>query len=199
MAKPKKKKLKDSAGKSKQPTAPVSSQPETATAAADADATAAADGAQPAAKPKRKRKSKVAIPDTAVAAATAAEALAEAPAGPSAEAPASLKSKGRKPKDTSSALPGSWRANQARTDVKRGQFTKQEKDTLKQAARLYAQEHSLAESSDDFSWLFNTRSSGNRKDVAGAWQTIAQSLPHRTYKSVYACGTRMLNELNYQV
>ncbi|KAL0027351.1 hypothetical protein WJX79_003122 [Trebouxia sp. C0005] len=88
-------------------------------------------------------------------------------------------------------------ANQARTDVKKGKFTKQEKDTLKQAAHKYAQDNGLP--SDDFAWLLNKpRTSGNRKDVAGAWQTIAQSLPHRTYKSVYACGSRMLSELNYQ-
>ena len=59
------------------------------------------------------------------------------------------------------------------------------------------QEHSLP--SEDFGWLFNTRGAGNKREAAGAWQTIAQCLPHRTYKSVYACGTRMLHELNYQV
>ena len=81
--------------------------------------------------------------------------------------------------------------------MKRGKFSKQEKDTLKQAAQEYAQEHSLP--SNDFSWLFNTRTSEHKSEAAGAWQVIAQSLPHRTYKAVYACGTRMLHELNYQV
>ena len=90
-----------------------------------------------------------------------------------------------------------WDADQARTDVKKGKFSKQEKDTLKQAAQEYAQEHSLP--SEDFSWLFATRTSEHKKEAAGAWQVIAQSLPHRTYKAVYACGTRMLHELNYQV
>ena len=81
--------------------------------------------------------------------------------------------------------------------MKKGKFSKQEKDTLKQAAQEYAQEHSLP--SEDFSWLFATRTSEHKKEAAGAWQVIAQSLPHRTYKAVYACGTRMLHELNYQV
>ena len=81
--------------------------------------------------------------------------------------------------------------------MKKGKFSKQEKETLRQSAHSYALEHSLPTA--DFSCLFNTRTGGHKKAAAGAWQNIAQSLPHRTYKSVYACGTRMLHELNYQV
>ena len=206
-AKPKKRKHKDGAGKSKQPGASDPSQPTAAEAVAndalaqEGELPAAAAGVQPAVKPKRKRKSKAALPDDP-AAASAAEAPSEAPAAAdTAQAPKARKRKAVQATDpnSSSAVPvaNSWRADLKRTDVKKGKFTKQEKDTLKQAALSYAQEHGLA--TDDFTWLFGTRTAGNRKEVAGAWQAIAQTLPHRTYKSVYACGTRMLHELNYQV
>ena len=191
--KPKKRKHKDSAGKSKQPSAAEDSQID-AIVAPHAEAQ---EPEQPAVKPKRKRKSKV---DAAAEAAAAAEAPSDVPAA-AATAQTAKKATAALAKESScSTLPvlNSWRANQARTDVKKGKFTKQEKDTLKQAAQTYAQDNGLP--SDDFSWLLNkARTSGNRKDVNGAWQTIAQSLPHRTYKSVYACGSRMLSELNYQV
>jgi len=196
--KPKKRKHKDSASKSKQLSAADGSQIDAAEAGAPHAEAQAPE--QPAVKPKRKRKSKVDA--TAAAEAAAAEAPSDAPAAAAtAKTPKATKATAALAKESScSTLPvlNSWRANQARTDVKKGKFTKQEKDTLKQAAQTYAQDNGLP--SDDFSWLLNkARTSGNRKDVNGAWQTIAQSLPHRTYKSVYACGSRMLSELNYQV
>ena len=193
--KPKKHKHKDSTSKSKQPSAADGSQIDAVVAGATH---AEAQGPeQPAVK--RKRKSKV---DATAVAEAASDAPSEAPAAAAAvKTPKAKKATAAMAKESScSTLPGmnSWRANQARTDVKKGKFTKQEKDTLKQAAQTYAQDNGLP--SDDFSWLLNkARTSGNRKDVNGAWQTIAQSLPHRTYKSVYACGSRMLSELNYQV
>ncbi len=196
--KPKKRKHKDSASKSKQPSAADDNQADAVEAGAPQ---AEAQGPeQPAVKPKRKRKSKVDA--TAAAEAAAAEAPSDVPAAAAAaQTPKAKKATAALAKKSScSTLPvlNSWRANQARTDVKKGKFTKQEKDTLKQAAQTYVQDNGLP--SDDFSWLLNkARTSGNRKDVNGAWQTIAQSLPHRTYKSVYACGSRMLSELNYQV
>ncbi len=188
--KPKKRKHKDSASKSKQPSAADGSQIDAVEAGAPQAEAQALE--QPAVKPTRKRKSKVDA-TAAAASAAAAEAPSDAPAAAAATAAMAKES-------TYSTLPvlNSWRANQARTDVKKGKFTKQEKDTLKQSAQTYAQDNGLP--SDDFTWLLNkARTSGNRKDVNGAWQTIAQSLPHRTYKSVYACGSRMLSELNYQV
>jgi hypothetical protein len=196
VVKPKKRKHKDGASKSQRPTAVDNSQIDAVEAGAPH--AEAQEPEQPAVKPKRKRKSKV----DATAAAEAADAPSDAPAAAAtAKTPKAKKARAATAKESSSStLPGinSWRANQARTDVKKGKFTRQEKDTLKQAALTYAQDNGLA--SDDFAWLLNkARTSGNRKDVAGAWQTIAQSLPHRTYKSVYACGTRMLSELNYQV
>ena len=206
-AKPKKRKHKEGANKGKELKASDPSKPTAAAAvvndaiAQEGELPAAADGVQPAVKPKRKRKSKAALPDDPVAA-SAPEAPSEAPAAAeAAQAPKARKRKAVQTTDpnSSSAVPiaNSWRADLKRTDVKKGKFTKQEKDTLKQAALSYAQEHGLA--TDDFTWLFGTRTAGNRKEVAGAWQAIAQTLPHRTYKSVYACGTRMLHELNYQV
>ena len=97
------------------------------------------------------------------------------------------------------ALQSSWRENAKRQDVKKGKFTKQEKDTLKQAAVAYAQEHNLP--TTDFAWLFCTRSlnSEYKGQATGAWRSISESLPHRTNKAVYACGTRMLHDRNYQV
>ena len=196
--KPKKRKHKDSASKSKLPSAANDGQIDAIeTGAPHAEAQ---EPEPPAVKPKRKRKSKVDA--TAAAEVAAAEAPSDAPAAAAAaKTPKAKKATAALAKESScSTLPvlNSWRANQARTDVKKGKFTKQEKDTLKQAAQTYAQDNGLP--SDDFSWLLNkARTSGNRKDVNGAWQTIAQSLPHRTYKSVYACGSRMLSELNYQV
>ena len=195
--KPKKRKHKDSASKSKLPSAADGSQIDAVEAGAPH--AEAQEPGQPAVKPKRKRKSKV---DATAAAEAAADAPSDAPAAAAAaQTPKAKKATAAMAKESSnSTLPGmnSWRENQARTDVKKGKFTRQEKDTLKQAAHTYAQDNGLP--SDDFAWLLNkARTSGNRKDVAGAWQTIAQSLPHRTYKSVYACGSRMLSELNYQV
>ena len=194
--KPKKRKHKDSASKSKLLSAAGDSQIDAVEAGAPH--AEAQEAEQPAVKPKRKRKSKVDA--SAAAEAAASEAPSDAPAAAAAAKTPKKSAAALAQESSCSTLPAlnSWRANQARTDVKKGKFTKQEKDTLKQAAQTYAQENGLP--SDDFSWLLNkARTSGNRKDVNGAWQTIAQSLPHRTYKSVYACGSRMLSELNYQV
>lgn len=180
-------------------------------ATADTAGPAVGEGSQPDSqpKPKRKRKSKAAAPE-AVAAATAGSDAAAAEAA-SGQTPLPKK-RGRKPKAGTAQGPSSsaavaaagaaagvslWREDQQRTDVKKGKFSKQEKETLKQAAVAYAQEHGLP--TDSFEWLFNVKASENKKQAAGCWRTIAQSLPHRTYKSVYACGTRMLHAMNYQV
>ena len=61
----------------------------------------------------------------------------------------------------------------------------------------YADEHSL--SKEDLSWLFATRHGEDRSKAAGAWQIVAQQLPDRTAKSVWACGTRMLHQYAYKV
>ena len=61
----------------------------------------------------------------------------------------------------------------------------------------YADEHSL--SREDLSWLFATRHGEDRTKAAGAWQVVAQQLPDRTAKSVWACGTRMLHQYAYKV
>ena len=61
-------------------------------------------------------------------------------------------------------------------------------------------------SNTDFSWIYNTKnnlgnnlSAEDRAQRKGAWLAIAQSLPHRTPKSVYAFATRVLHEGNYLV
>ena len=156
---------------------------------------------QPAPKVKRKRKSKAL--DTVPSAEAGVPSAEEAAGAASAQLASGTQSKAASPSDkasiSASVLQSSWRENAKRQDVKKGKFTKQEKDTLKQAAIAYAQEHNLP--TTDFAWLFCTRSlnSEYKGQATGAWRSISESLPHRTNKAVYACGTRMLHERNYQV
>ena len=76
-------------------------------------------------------------------------------------------------------------------------FSDEEKQTLRQAAEDFAQEHDLP--TDDWSWLYHTCKQEHAGRSKGAWQAIASALPHRKYKAVYSAGTRMLHEANYQV
>ena len=64
--------------------------------------------------------------------------------------------------------------------------------------------HSLSES--DLSWIYSTRNSRGSSTTAedraarkSAWMAIAQALPHRTPKSVWAFATRALHEGNHLV
>lgn len=160
---------------------------------------------EPAPKVRKKRKSKArdTEPTAEAGIMSAEEAAAEAARPAAAEKAPGRQSRAASPADkasiSASALPSSWRENAKRQDVKKGKFTKQEKDTLKQAAIAYAQEHNLP--TTDFAWLFCTRSlnSEYKGQATGAWRSISESLPHRTNKAVYACGTRMLHDRNYQV
>ena len=68
----------------------------------------------------------------------------------------------------------------------------------------FARAHNLSDT--DLSWIYNTKNNlGNdltaedRSQRKGAWSVIAQSLPHRTPKSVWAFVTRVLHEGNYLV
>ena len=68
----------------------------------------------------------------------------------------------------------------------------------------FARAHNLSDT--DLSWIYNTKNNlGNdltaedRSQRKGAWSVIAQSLPHRTPKSVWAFATRVLHEGNYLV
>ena len=217
--KPKKRKLKHKDAQAQQAAAAAGSTHLNAasTKASAADATsepskhiaAAVHGSvhpgEPAPKVRKKRKSKALHTEPTAEAGTmsAEEAAAEA-AGPAAAGKApGRQSRAASPADkasiSASALPSSWRENAKRQDVKKGKFTRQEKDTLKQAAVAYAQEHNLP--TTDFAWLFCTRSlnSEYKGQATGAWRSISESLPHRTNKAVYACGTRMLHDRNYQV
>eukprot|EP00887_Chlorella_sp_A99_P005250 scaffold1.g5250.t1 len=85
-----------------------------------------------------------------------------------------------------------WRESSKRKDVKSGPFSKAEKQTLREAVAEYAAAH--GHSTKDFSWLLGNSRSGNK----GAWVKIAQALPDRTTKSVWAAGTRIFHEGNYQ-
>ena len=68
----------------------------------------------------------------------------------------------------------------------------------------FARAHGLSDT--DMSWIYNTRNNlGNsltaedRTQRKGAWLVIAQALPHRTPKSVWAFATRILHEGNHMV
>jgi aminoglycoside phosphotransferase (APT) family kinase protein len=87
----------------------------------------------------------------------------------------------------------SWKEDLARTDVKRGAFTTQEKDAAKKAATDYAVAHNLR--TDDWSWLLALRAEGQ----AGMITRVATALPHRTRKSIWAFLTRALHSGNYKV
>ena len=218
--KPKKRKLKHKGAQAQQAAAAPSSThlnaASTSPTAADAASepskqiAAAVHGSghsgEPAPTVKRKSKSESldAVPSADAGVPSAEEATAEAAGQPAARKAPARQSKAASPADktsiSASALQSSsWRENAKRQDVKKGKFTKQEKDTLKQAAVAYAQEHNLP--TTDFAWLFCTRSlsSEYKGQATGAWRSISESLPHRTNKAVYACGTRMLHERNYQV
>ncbi|KAL4437042.1 hypothetical protein ABPG75_004181 [Micractinium tetrahymenae] len=86
-----------------------------------------------------------------------------------------------------------WRDNEKRQNVKSGPFSKAEKEALRQAVLDYAAKH--GQSTDSFEWLFGSSRSGATK---GAWKKIAAALPNRTFKAVWAAGTRMFHEGNYQ-
>ncbi|BDA51084.1 probable cyclin-D-binding Myb-like transcription factor 1 at C-terminar half [Coccomyxa sp. Obi] len=92
----------------------------------------------------------------------------------------------------------SWRQDMKRKDVKHGRFSLSERETIKQAVKEYAQSKGLSET--DLEWLYSTSksTSEHKHKVRGAWKTIAQSLPHRTQKAVWCCGTRMLHEGNFK-
>ena len=221
IVKAKKRKAKHGKDSEQQAAGPSSSQPASAAsngaAAASPQSGAAVtnenlQAAQPAAKPKRKKKTTTLVAREAAPAVEAAQLpaseadddAAEDPAGEHAGEGAAPKagvrqSWGAEQASTSRWGEVSWRENSKRTDVKKGKFTKAEKDTLKQAAVDYAQLHGL--STTDFAWLFCTRSlnSEYKQQAGGAWRSISAKLPHRTNKAVYACGTRMLHERNYQV
>ena len=159
--------------------------------------------AAPKVKQKRKIKGLATVPSAEAGIASAEEAAVTAAGPAAAQKVPGRQSNTAAPADKASssvlAAQSSWRENAKRQDVKKGKFTKQEKDTLKQAAIAYAQEHNLP--TTDFAWLFCTRSlnSEYKGQATGAWRSISESLPHRTNKAVYACGTRMLHERNYQV
>ena len=111
-----------------------------------ADAPAATDASQPGEQPKHKRKPKASKRQNAAAAGEAAGEAAYAgadaaadEASPSEQQPKAKKA--RKPRTPKAQNPNppaaaagvtSWREDQARTDVKKGKFSKQEKDTLRQ-------------------------------------------------------------------
>ncbi|EFN59006.1 hypothetical protein CHLNCDRAFT_49822 [Chlorella variabilis] len=97
---------------------------------------------------------------------------------------------GDKERDTA-GMP--WRQNNSRKKVKSGAFSKAEKDAIKRAVEAYAVAN--GRSTDDYSWLYG---SSRRGETKGLWSKIAAALPHRTVKSVWAAGSRLFHEGNYQ-
>lgn len=77
-------------------------------------------------------------------------------------------------------------------------FSKAEKEALKAAAIEFAKEKGLSQ--DNFDWLFHSRTGEQRELTSGAWKAIASNaLPHRSARSVWACGTRILHPSHYKV
>ncbi len=71
-----------------------------------------------------------------------------------------------------------------------------------ESSQLQARQLCAAEQHDqsttEFSWLFErTQKRVSRQE--GAWAVIAEALPNRTYKAVWAAGTRLFHPGNYQV
>lgn len=91
-----------------------------------------------------------------------------------------------------------WAEDSKRSDVKRGAFSKFEKDTIRAAVRAVAEKHNM--NPEDHSWLFATSKFRTEKKAdKGIWMEVAQALPHRTAKSVWRCGVRLLHPGNFQV
>ncbi len=76
-------------------------------------------------------------------------------------------------------------------------YSAQEKEALRKAVQQYAEVNGFDQ--ENLEWLFATRTTGRRNKLDGPWQVISRALPHRTMKSVWACGTRMLHPNNYKV
>ena len=89
-----------------------------------------------------------------------------------------------------------WRASAARPDAKKGRLSSAEKEALVAAAKGFARSKGL--STEDMSWLFETRTGASKNLSRGAWNAVAAALPERTAKSVYAAGTRLLHPGNYR-
>lgn len=85
----------------------------------------------------------------------------------------------------------SWKEDQKRTRVKSGLYSRAEEETLKEAVRQFAIERNL--SVDDYSWVISTGNKHRSEETKGIWNTVAQSLPHRTIKSVAAAGVRLFH------
>jgi hypothetical protein len=76
--------------------------------------------------------------------------------------------------------------------------SQEEKDTLDGAIRGYAAQHGLSPTSLD--WLFHTRSRGaaDKERTRRVWLELAEAVPHRSPKQVWAAVTRRLHEAKGQ-
>jgi len=69
-------------------------------------------------------------------------------------------------------------------NLRQGTYSAQEKETLMNAIKDYAKEHNITDLED----LTN-----RNRTFRGAWSTIATALPHRSVRSVYNYGQRVLH------
>lgn len=76
--------------------------------------------------------------------------------------------------------------------------SQEEKATLDGAIKAYARQHGLSGSRLD--WLFHTRSAGaaDKERLRRVWLELAEALPHRSPKQVWAAVTRRLHEAKGQ-
>ena len=77
-----------------------------------------------------------------------------------------------------------WRADEERTDVKVGPFSKAENDALLAATNTFAVAHGLSVDGD-YEWLRNLKTVGVTGDLRGGlMRDIANVLPNRKFTSV---------------
>eukprot|EP00884_Botryococcus_braunii_P003467 jgi/Botrbrau1/13120/Bobra.0187s0077.1 len=84
----------------------------------------------------------------------------------------------------------SWRATLGAVRKRRGRYSEAEETTIMNALKEYARCHNFSES--DLSWAVKTQ----RSKAKGAWLEVARALPHRSARSIYGHGIRLIHEGN---
>jgi hypothetical protein len=81
-----------------------------------------------------------------------------------------------------------WKTQHLRANLVHGKFTKKEDEELKKAIFHYIREQGL----DENEGLAKVLNSSSHKDCRGCWQQVSKSLPHRSFRSLYARAHRLL-------
>jgi len=81
-----------------------------------------------------------------------------------------------------------WKTQHLKANLVHGKFTKKEDEELKKAIFYYIREQGL----DENEGLAKVLNSSRHKDCRGCWQQVSKSLPHRSFRSLYARAHRLL-------